>query len=126
MTGGWSLLHSTQEACRRKESKKSKFHKSSELARPLAKQPIQRCPHLRHGQLRGRAVKALFVTGLVVLILGIASFFVPIPHTENHGIKAGDVSIGVRTTEHERVSPIVSTVLILAGAGMMIGGRGRS
>ena len=71
-------------------------------------------------------MKALFAIGLVVLILGIASFFVAIPHSEKHGIKAGDVDIGVKTTEHERVSPIVSTILILAGAGMMIGGRGRA
>jgi hypothetical protein len=36
-------------------------------------------------------MKALFVVGLAVAILGILSFFVAIPHTENHGIKAGDV-----------------------------------
>ena len=71
-------------------------------------------------------MKALFTIGLVVLILGIASFFVAITHYERHGIKAGDLDNGVKTTEHERVSPIVSTVLILAGAGMMIGGRDRA
>ena len=67
-------------------------------------------------------MKALFWVGLVVLILGIASFIIPVPHTENHGIKAGDVNIGVQTHDSERVSPIISTVLILAGAGLMIGG----
>ena len=71
-------------------------------------------------------MKALFAVGLVVLILGIASLFVPIPHSERHGIKAGDVSIGVQTHESERVSPGISVVLILAGAGMMIAGRGKS
>jgi hypothetical protein len=71
-------------------------------------------------------MKALFAVGLVVLILGIASFFVPIRRSEHHGIKAGDVSIGVQTHERERVSPGISAVLILAGAGMMIAGRGKS
>jgi hypothetical protein len=71
-------------------------------------------------------MRALFLAGLLLLILGIASLFVPIPHTEQHGIKAGDVNIGVQTREHERVSPIISAVLIAGGIGMMIaGGRKR-
>jgi hypothetical protein len=55
-------------------------------------------------------MKMLFWVGLAVLILGIASFVVPVPHSENHGIKAGD---------------IISTFMVLGGVGMMIaGGRG--
>jgi hypothetical protein len=68
-------------------------------------------------------MKPLMLVGLIVLVLGIASLFVPIPHSENHGIKAGDVSIGVRTTEHERLSPAISAVIIVAGAGLMLAGR---
>jgi hypothetical protein len=71
-------------------------------------------------------MKALFAAGLVVLILGILSFFVPIPHSERHGIKAGDVSIGVRTEHSERVPLTASVVMVVAGAGMMIAGRGRT
>jgi hypothetical protein len=72
-------------------------------------------------------MKMLFWVGLVMLILGVVSFVVPMPHTENHGIKAGDMSIGVQTTHNEKVSPIVSAILVLGGAGMMIaGGRGRA
>ncbi len=67
-------------------------------------------------------MKALFFVGLVVLILGVLSLFVPLPHTENHGVKAGDISIGVQTRTDEKVSPIVSAVMILGGAGMMISG----
>lgn len=44
-------------------------------------------------------MKPLFGVGLVVLILGVLSFFVPLPHSEHHGISAGDVHLGV-TTEH--------------------------
>jgi hypothetical protein len=70
-------------------------------------------------------MKALFGVGLVMLILGVLSFFVPIPHRENHGIKVGDASIGVQTEHSERVSPTVSIVLVVVGAGLMIaGGRG--
>jgi hypothetical protein len=71
-------------------------------------------------------MKPLFAVGLAVLILGILSFFVAIPHSENHGIKAGDVSIGVQTHDSEKVSSAISAVLIVAGAGLMIAGRGRS
>jgi hypothetical protein len=38
----------------------------------------------------------------------------------------GSVSLGVETSHRETVSPIVSGVLILAGAAMMIVGRGKS
>jgi hypothetical protein len=70
-------------------------------------------------------MKALFAVGLLVLILGIASFFVPLPHKENHGIEVGDARIGVQTEHSERVSPIISGVLSLVGVGMMIAGKGR-
>ena len=71
-------------------------------------------------------MKTLFAVGLVVLILGIASLFIPFPHYESHGIKAGDVNIGVQTKHTERISPIVSGVLILGGTGMMIASGRRS
>jgi hypothetical protein len=68
-------------------------------------------------------MKALFVVGLAVLILGILSFFVAVPQSENHGIKAGDVNIGIQTHESEKVAPAVSVVLLVVGAGLMIAGR---
>ena len=71
-------------------------------------------------------MKMLFGVGFVVLVLGIASFFVPFPKRENHGIKVGDSSIGVQTQHDEKLSPAISAVLILGGAGMMIAGRGRN
>ena len=67
-------------------------------------------------------MKAMFAIGLILVILGIASLFVPIPQKERHGVEIGDVSLGVETTSREKVSPIVSGVLVLAGAGMMIAG----
>ena len=70
-------------------------------------------------------MKLLLWTGLAVLILGFASLLVPIPRNERQGIQAGDVSIGVTTQTEEKVSPIVSAVMILGGAGLMIAGKGR-
>jgi hypothetical protein len=71
-------------------------------------------------------MKALFGVGLVVLALGLFSFFVPVPHTEHHGLNAGDLHVGVKTEHSERVPPAVSVVLLVVGAGMMIAGKGKS
>jgi len=73
------------------------------------------------------SMRALFWLGLVVLVLGIVSPFVSIPRSETEGLKAGDVQIGVQVRHNEYVSPVISAVLILGGAGMMIaGGRRRA
>ena len=71
-------------------------------------------------------MRMLLAVGLVVLVLGILSFFVPFPHTENHGIKVGDSSIGVQTQHSEKLPPVVGAILIVGGAVLMIAGRGRS
>ena len=71
-------------------------------------------------------MKALLGIGVVVLILGIVLLFVPIPHTEKHGIKAGDVSMGVQTRSDEKISPVICVVLIAVGAGLMFAGRLKS
>jgi len=71
-------------------------------------------------------MKPISWIGLVVLILGVLSLVVPIPHKEREGISAGDISIGVETQHSQTVSPIISAVMILGGAGMMIAGKGRT
>ena len=67
-------------------------------------------------------MKILLFAGLLVVALGIASLIVSVPQTETHGIKAGDVNIGVQTHHSERVSPIVSVVLIAGGIALTIAG----
>ena len=67
-------------------------------------------------------MKILLFAGLLVVVLGIASLIVPVPQTETHGIKAGDVNIGVQTSHSEQVSPIVSVVLIAGGIALAIAG----
>jgi hypothetical protein len=67
-------------------------------------------------------MKILLFAGLLMIALGIASLVVPIPRTETEGIKAGDFSIGVQTRHSERVSPIISAVLIAGGITLAVTG----
>ena len=67
-------------------------------------------------------MKALMIVGVLLVVLGIASLFVPIPRNDNQGINAGDVHIGVQVRHDEKVSPIISAVLIVGGIGLMIAG----
>ena len=71
-------------------------------------------------------MKILLYAGLLLVALGIASLVVPIPHTDTEGIKVGKTNLGVQTTHSERVSPIVSAVLIAGGIALsMAGARSR-
>jgi hypothetical protein len=70
-------------------------------------------------------MKPLLWVGLVVLALGVASLFVALPRRENKGVKIGDVNVGVQVQHSERVSPVVSAVLVAAGAGLLIAGARR-
>lgn len=71
-------------------------------------------------------MKSLFGIGLVVLILGILSFFVPVPHSEHHGVSAGDVHLGVTTEHSDRVPYALSIAVVVVGAGMMVAARTRN
>ncbi|MGB7599152.1 MAG: hypothetical protein WBM24_02510 [Candidatus Sulfotelmatobacter sp.] len=68
-------------------------------------------------------MRGLAVAGVVVLILGIVSFFIPMPHSEHHGINVGDAHVGVTTEHDEKVPPALSVVLVVVGAGLVIAGR---
>ena len=68
-------------------------------------------------------MKALMLVGVVVLVLGVLSFFVPVPHSEHHGVNIGDAHVGITTHDEDRVPPAVSIVLVVVGAGLMIAGR---
>jgi len=71
-------------------------------------------------------MRALFWIGLVVLILGVLSLVVPVPHREKEGISVGGVSIGVETRHEDKISPALSAVMILGGLGSIVAGRGKS
>jgi hypothetical protein len=71
-------------------------------------------------------MKPLFWVGLIVLVLGILSFFVAIPHQEKHGISVGDASVGITTTNDQKAPAWLSGVLVAGGIALMgSGGKGR-
>lgn len=68
-------------------------------------------------------MKVLMIVGIVLLILGVLSFVVPVPHSEHHGVSFGDAHVGVTTHDDEKVPIAVSVVLVVVGAGLMIAAR---
>jgi hypothetical protein len=72
-------------------------------------------------------MKILLVVGLLVLVLGVVSLFVAFPHTEKQGINAGPINMKVETQHDEKLSPMLSAVLIIGGAGLaVVGARSKS
>ena len=67
-------------------------------------------------------MKILLFAGLLLIVLGLASLVVPIPHTETEGVKVGKTNLGVQTSHSEKVSPITSVVLIAGGIALSIAG----
>lgn len=71
-------------------------------------------------------MKALLVVGLIVLILGILSFFIGVPRTETNGIKVGGASVGIQTRHTERIPPAGSIALVVGGIVLLaLGARGK-
>lgn len=69
-------------------------------------------------------MKNVAVIGVILLILGLASFVVPVPHSENHGVKIGDTKIRVQTQSSEKLPPAVGIVLLVGGVlALVVGSR---
>ena len=60
-------------------------------------------------------MKALPLVGVLLLVLGVLSFVVPVPHRENHGVKIGDAKIGIETESSEKLPPAAGIVLLAGG-----------
>jgi hypothetical protein len=60
-------------------------------------------------------MRALTLVGLLLLALGITSFFVTIPQKERQGVKLGGASIGVETTTSQHLPRWASAVLLVGG-----------
>ena len=71
-------------------------------------------------------MKALFWIGLVVLILGIVSLVVPIPHSNREGVTVAGVSLGVEARSEEKIAPVVSAALIAGGLVAMVASKRKS
>jgi hypothetical protein len=65
-------------------------------------------------------MKALPLVGVLLLVLGVLSFVVPIPHSENHGVKIGDAKISVETQSSDKLPPAAGIVLLAGGVVALV------
>jgi hypothetical protein len=66
----------------------------------------------------------LTFVGVLLLVLGLLSFVVPIPHREDHAVKIGDTKIGVQTEGSEKLPTAASVVLLAGGVvALVLGAR---
>ena len=68
-------------------------------------------------------MKGVMLLGVIVLVLGIFSFVVPVPHYHRHGVKIGDSRIGITSEHDEKLPPAVGIVLVVVGAALLISGN---
>jgi hypothetical protein len=67
-------------------------------------------------------MRASSVLGIVLLLVGIISFFVAVPTSKKHDLKIGDASIGVTTHQDQKVPPVVCGILCAAGLVLLVAG----
>ncbi len=67
-------------------------------------------------------MRAVLWIGVVVLVLGIASFFVGMPQKHREGIRIGDASVGVEATTNEKLPVYASVILLVGGISMILAG----
>jgi hypothetical protein len=69
---------------------------------------------------KGVLMKALPIVGVLLIILGVLSFVVPVPHQEKHGIKVGDAKFSIQTEDSEKLPPAVGIILVGGGVVALI------
>jgi len=65
-------------------------------------------------------MKALAIVGILLVVLGVLSFVVPLPHQERHGIKVGDAKLSVQTESSEKLPSAVGIILIGGGVVALV------
>lgn len=66
------------------------------------------------------AVRPLPLVGVLLLVLGILSFFVPIPTRETHSLKIGDAKFGVQTENSQKLPPAAGMILLGGGVAALV------
>lgn len=71
-------------------------------------------------------MRALLIIGVILIVLGIASFFVGLPHRETAGISVGGQKVGIET-KHSEPIPIAGSIALLIGGVILtaVGARSR-
>ena len=67
-------------------------------------------------------MKPLLWIGVIVFVLGIASFFVPLPQRESQTLRAGGMSMGIETTHSQTLPATASVVMMIGGLMMAVAG----
>lgn len=67
-------------------------------------------------------MKSLFWTGLVIVLLGVASFFIEVPQTPRQTLNTGSISVGVNSKQRGELSPWIGAVFVIGGLGLMVTG----
>jgi hypothetical protein len=65
-------------------------------------------------------MKALPLVGVLLLVLGVLSFIIPVPHREHHGVKFGDAKISVETESSDKLPPAAGIVLLAGGVVALV------
>lgn len=65
-------------------------------------------------------MKALSIAGVLLLILGILSFVVPLPHKEKHGVTIGDAKFSIQTESSDKLPPAVGIILVGGGVFALV------
>ncbi len=68
------------------------------------------------------SMKILSASGALLLLLGVLSFVIPLPHREEHSVKIGDAKFGVQTQSSERIPVAASIVIVAAGVTCLVAG----
>jgi hypothetical protein len=69
-------------------------------------------------------MRAVLVIGVVLIILGVLSLFVGIPHQQSSGIQIGGAQVGVQTKTSECIPLPASITMIVGGVVLAaVGGR---
>lgn len=68
-------------------------------------------------------MKPLLWIGVIVFVLGVASFFVPFSQRERQTMNAGGMSVGIETT-HSQTLPATASVVMVVGGLMMAAAGG--
>ncbi|MGB8888417.1 MAG: hypothetical protein WCC87_16940 [Candidatus Korobacteraceae bacterium] len=71
-------------------------------------------------------MRTLGVIGIILLVIGVISFFVPVPTSKTRGAKVGDTSISVTTHHDQKLPPAVGVILCGAGVILFVAGSRKS
>ena len=71
-------------------------------------------------------MKTLSIVGALLLVLGVLSFIIPVPQTEDHSVKIGDAKLGVKTESSKMLPPAVGIVLVAGGVVALVAGMRKS